>query len=292
MPTAFISYRRQDSSAASRWIAQSISTVFGSDSVFIDTEAIRVGTNWRARLDDALEQAKLLIAVIGRSWLTIPDKYGTRRLDHPNDWVRNEIAHSLGRGIPILPLLISGAELPPEEALDQLEDIKGFLDWEALSLNDRSWDTDLAEVFRALERYDFVRLDVGVRLFPIRELTLRDLNHKEIAAARAKLKPGWEAVPSPIPGQEPLQRIELRRVFEFASFKDAMSFINDVAKHAAQVDHHPRWENMWRTVTVWLSTWDIGQKPSQIDVEMAEKLDRLFAKYSKRKVRPLIRGPD
>jgi hypothetical protein len=49
---------------------------------------------------------------------------------------------------------------------------------------------------------------------------------------------------------------------------------------------------MWRTVTVWLSTWDIGQKPSQIDVEMAEQLDRLFAKYSQREVRPMIRGPD
>jgi pterin-4a-carbinolamine dehydratase len=291
MPTAFISYRRQDSSAASRWIAQSISTIFGSNSVFIDTEAIRVGTNWRARLDEALEQAEVLIAVIGRSWLTIPDKYGTRRLDHRNDWVRNEIAHALRRGIPILPLLISGAEPPPEEALVELEDIKGFLNWQALPLNDASWDTHLADVFRALERYNFVRANGGVRLFPIRELTLRDLNREEIAAARAKL-PGWVDVSSPIPGQEPLQRTELRRVFEFASFKDAMRFINDVAKHAAQVDHHPRWENVWRTVTIWLSTWDIGQKPSQIDVEMAEQLDRLFAKYSTRKVRPLIRGPD
>src|SRR5215467_11708917 len=115
MPTAFISYRRQDSSAASRWIADSIEKIFGSNSVFIDTEAIRLGTNWRARLDEALEQAEVLIVMIGRSWLTIPDEIGLPRLIHRNDWVRNEIARALSRDIPILPLLIEGGKLPSKE---------------------------------------------------------------------------------------------------------------------------------------------------------------------------------
>jgi pterin-4a-carbinolamine dehydratase len=238
-------------------------------------------------LDEALEQAEVLIVVIGRSWLTISDKFGAHRLYHRNDWVRNEIVRALHRHIPILPLLVSGAELPPEEALVDLEDIKELLDCQDLQLNDGSWDADLAKVFTALESYNFVRINRGVRLWPIRELTLRDLNHEEIAAARAKLRPtGWEVVSSAIPGEEPLQRFEIRRVFEFASFEDAIRFINDVAKHAAQVDHHPRLENVWRTVTIWLSTWDIGQKPSRLDVEMAEQLDRLFANYY------MIRGPD
>jgi pterin-4a-carbinolamine dehydratase len=285
MPTAFISYRRQDGSAAARWIARSISDTFGPDSVFIDTEAIRVGYNWPSRINDALEEADVLIVVIGRSWLTISDKHG-RRLTRKNDWVRNEIEHAISRDIPILPLLISGAK--PPQAKDLPDGIKSFACKHALSLTDATWDRDLGELFRALEESHFVRIGPYIQLFPVRELRLRDLNQQEIASARLKL-PNWKDVSSTIPGEEPLRRLELRRVFEFDSFEHAMCFVNDVAKHAVQVDHHPRWENQWRTVTVWLSTWDIGQKPSQIDVDMAEQIDRLFAKYSP-KVKPPIRG--
>jgi TIR domain len=97
MPTAFISYRRQDSSAAARWIGRSISDTFGPDSVFIDTEAIRVGADWPTRINDALAKTDVLMVVIGRSWTTISDKDGNPRLTRENDWVRNEIAHALRR---------------------------------------------------------------------------------------------------------------------------------------------------------------------------------------------------
>jgi pterin-4a-carbinolamine dehydratase len=278
MPLAFISYRRQDSSAAARWIARAISETFGTDSVFIDTEAIRVGDNWPARIDQALEQADVLIMVIGHSWLRIPDKYGKRRLDYENDWVRNEIAHALQRGIPIFPILISGAKRPPKEGL--VEGIEGLLNLQELTLDDTSWDRDLNELLTQLGKLENCRFDrVGnaVRLWPQPALTLRDLNHEEIAAARAKLL-DWRVVRSSSPGPEP--PIELRRIFEFKSFEDAMCFINDAAEYASRVDHHPRWENVWRTVTVWLSTWDIGHKPSKLDVDMAEHFDQLFTKYS------------
>jgi pterin-4a-carbinolamine dehydratase len=285
LPTAFISYRREDSSAAARWIARSISDTFGPDSVFIDTEAIRLGDNWPSRINEALEESDVLIVVIGRSWLTISDKRG-RRLARKNDWVRNEIEHGIGRNITILPLLISGAK--PPRTKDLTDDIKSLACKQALTMTDATWDRDLGELFKALEKDQFVRSGHHVQLYPVRELRLRDLNHQEVVSALLKL-PNWREVPSTIPGEEPLRRVELRRVFEFDSFEDAICFINDVAKHAVQVDHHPRWENVWRTVTVWLSTWDIGQKPSQIDVDMAEQIDRLFAKYSP-KVKPLMRG--
>jgi pterin-4a-carbinolamine dehydratase len=45
------------------------------------------------------------------------------------------------------------------------------------------------------------------------------------------------------------------------------------------VDHHPRWENIWRTVTVWLSTWDIGHKVSRLDLELAQYFEALWARY-------------
>ena len=70
------------------------------------------------------------------------------------------------------------------------------------------------------------------------------------------------------------------RTYEFARFEDAIDFMAEAAKHISVVQHHPRWENTWRTVRVWLTTWDIGHKPSQYDLDLAEYLDNLFSKYS------------
>lgn len=94
-PLVFISYRRVDSSAASRWLAQTIARTFGTQSVFIDTESIRMGDAWPDRIDAALTSATVLVPVIGPSWLRIADDVGRRRLDKEDDWVRNEIRHAL-----------------------------------------------------------------------------------------------------------------------------------------------------------------------------------------------------
>lgn len=69
------------------------------------------------------------------------------------------------------------------------------------------------------------------------------------------------------------------RSFEFASFEDAMHFMFSATRHIGRVDHHPDWENIWRTITIWLTTWDIGHKPSHYDVELAQYLDELFENY-------------
>src|SRR5262249_50643966 len=103
-PLAFISYRRQDSSAAARWLFQTIQRTFGPASVFMDTESIRMSDDWPARIDSALHQAKVLIAVIGPTWLRSADEHARRRIDREDDWVRNEIAYALAHAIAVLPV--------------------------------------------------------------------------------------------------------------------------------------------------------------------------------------------
>lgn len=51
------------------------------------------------------------------------------------------------------------------------------------------------------------------------------------------------------------------------------------ARHATEVQHHPRLMNMWRTVTVWLSTWDAGHRITLLDIEFARYLDRKFKDF-------------
>ena len=74
-----------------------------------------------------------------------------------------------------------------------------------------------------------------------------------------------------------------------ASFADAIGFMNAAVPKIDALQHHPRWENVWRTVSVWLSTWDIGHQPSELDLELAACLDGLrgqFAAARSRRGRP------
>src|SRR5262249_5152060 len=84
-PLVFISYRRVDSSAAARWLAESIARTFGSERVFIDTESIRMGDDWPDRITRALASATIVLPVIGPTWLKVPDEHGQRRLDKARD---------------------------------------------------------------------------------------------------------------------------------------------------------------------------------------------------------------
>jgi 4a-hydroxytetrahydrobiopterin dehydratase len=90
---------------------------------------------------------------------------------------------------------------------------------------------------------------------------------------------GWEPAVSARPGKEGRERTELKKVYSFASFEDAMDFMAMAARHISTVDHHPRWENRFRTVTVWLSTWSAGHKPSRLDIELAQFMDGLYSGY-------------
>lgn len=88
--------------------------------------------------------------------------------------------------------------------------------------------------------------------------------------------PLWTVVSSPQPGDAGRTRTELTRAFRFSTFLDAMAFMQAAAPFIDQFDHHPRWENVYRTVTVWLTTWDQGHTISSRDIVLAEHLDTVF----------------
>jgi pterin-4a-carbinolamine dehydratase len=275
-PLVFISYRRVDSSAASRWLAQTIERTFGSQSVFIDTEAIRSGDEWPERINAALRSATILMPVIGPSWLRVPDEYGRRRLDKDDDWVRNEISHALETKIHIIPILLSNTPPPGREALP--EPIANLYRYQAFELRDNRWESDLSLLISRLSDFGLRRITPQPVRYPTPKVTLKELTPEELIAALSKLK-DWRVVSSDIPGKEPRRRTELYRAFEFASFEDAIAFMGAAAPHISTVQHHPRWENLWRTVLVWLSTWDIGHNPSQLDLDLASYLDQLHSNF-------------
>jgi hypothetical protein len=141
MPKVFISYRRQDSGAFARRLAETLSRTLGANQVFIDTDSIRVGQNWKNSIQTALDEASVLIAVIGPQWLRLQNEEGRRRIDLPDDWVRGEIAHALNRNKPIIPVLVSGTDPLKETALPDA--LAGLALAQAYSLADEYWKRDV-----------------------------------------------------------------------------------------------------------------------------------------------------
>jgi pterin-4a-carbinolamine dehydratase len=41
----------------------------------------------------------------------------------------------------------------------------------------------------------------------------------------------------------------------------------------------PDWQNIWVSLRVWLTTWDIGHRPSFKDIRLAEYLEKLYRDY-------------
>ena len=61
----FISYRRDDTQSEAGRLADAIRVHFGEDSVFVDTSDTRFGSEWPDVLRTAVDQAAVVIAVIG-----------------------------------------------------------------------------------------------------------------------------------------------------------------------------------------------------------------------------------
>lgn len=75
--------------------------------------------------------------------------------------------------------------------------------------------------------------------------------------------PGWERVDDAI-----------EREFEFDDFVQAFGFMTSCAIVAQSMNHHPEWSNVYRTVSVRLSTHDAGGL-TDLDFDLASKMSEL-----------------
>ena len=83
-------------------------------------------------------------------------------------------------------------------------------------------------------------------------------------AGLAKLS-GWSDVAG---------RDAITRKFVFKDFRAAFAFMTKVADVANEMDHHPEWFNVYKTVEVTLSTHDTGGV-TELDLKLAEAMDKL-----------------
>ncbi|MCA9325769.1 reverse transcriptase-like protein [Candidatus Saccharibacteria bacterium] len=72
----------------------------------------------------------------------------------------------------------------------------------------------------------------------------------------------------------------LYKQFNFENFKEAFAFMTRVAEVAEEFQHHPRWENEWSVVQIWLRTHDQDGRVTDKDHELAKAIDGVAAQKS------------
>lgn len=69
---------------------------------------------------------------------------------------------------------------------------------------------------------------------------------------------------------------KLHRTIEFTDFVEAFGFMTRLALIAEKMNHHPEWSNVYRTVTIDLTTHDAGGI-SDADFVLAGNVDGIVA---------------
>lgn len=147
-PKIFLSYRRDDTSAAAGHLREQLIDRFGPDAVFDVEHSIAPGGDFQQTVSQAVRRSDSVLVLIGPEWLSSMDAMGGRRLDDPHDFVRREVALALVGGKRVIPVLLDGAQMPPASVLpDELRALAGR---QAIQIDARHFERDIADLIDRL----------------------------------------------------------------------------------------------------------------------------------------------
>ncbi len=128
--------------------------------MFLDTQSLDLGADFRKTIEERIAGAGALIVVIGPTWVDMTTASGTRRLDDPQDMVRREIIAGLDAKVPIIPLLHDTDRMPAAARLP--EPLQPLTAINAGKLrNNPDFETDADRVLLALFRLAAAREGTG-----------------------------------------------------------------------------------------------------------------------------------
>jgi hypothetical protein len=113
---AFVSYRRDDSWYWASLLARALTQRLGAHNVFFDVGSIAPGRRFDVEIRARILGATDFVLLVGPAFLA-PDPGGRRRLDDPEDFVRQEIAAAIEHHKPVHLVLAGDAALPDRERL-------------------------------------------------------------------------------------------------------------------------------------------------------------------------------
>jgi hypothetical protein len=138
----FVNYRHEDGHAV-RALKDKLEEEFA---LFIDAD-MPSGARIGEEIDDALNQVRIVIAIIGEKWVS---KKNLKRLHQPDDWIKKELCHALDRrDVVVIPVIVDDdVKMPTEDKMP--EALHPFLLCKARRLHTDNWDEDVRDFIDSL----------------------------------------------------------------------------------------------------------------------------------------------
>jgi 4a-hydroxytetrahydrobiopterin dehydratase len=92
------------------------------------------------------------------------------------------------------------------------------------------------------------------------------LSKEEIEENIVELDSGWEVKDG-----------KVVKAFQFSSFMNAIMFVNEIAKVAERLDHHPIITINWKTVKLSLKSFDVDAITRR-DIALAKEIEKSISK--------------
>jgi 4a-hydroxytetrahydrobiopterin dehydratase len=73
---------------------------------------------------------------------------------------------------------------------------------------------------------------------------------------------------------------KLKKEYEFADFRQAVTFITRIAFEAEDQVHHPEIFNVYNTVNIALTSHDAGDKVTEKDVKLAKTIETISHNFA------------
>jgi len=284
-PPIFFSYRRTNLLLVDH-LHEKFSAAFQPGAIFVDRLDIGPGAAFPDRLRQAVDHAKVVLAVIDPTWISVQDERTfQRRLDLDDDWVRQELERALANKTIIIPVLVDGANILKEEQLPPA--LRPLACLQSVRLRNETFGADAAGLIEQVRQLS-IRDQMAGRSgewnrYPRPPQFLpQPLSESALETVLKELKQ-WELVRSPLDDdarfEAGYQREELKREFRFDSFLEAIEFMRQSAAKIDILDHHPRWENVFKTVTVHFTSFDIGHRLSDRDYNSARAMERCYREF-------------
>jgi tetratricopeptide (TPR) repeat protein len=155
----FLGYRPEDTGAYAHLLQRELGKRIPDARIVMDLAPAAARPGILQDIQEALDSCGVLVALIGRGWVSAVDEVGRRCLDNPDDVMRRAVQASLEQGVRVIPVLVDGArplrdeDLPPE--MRQLARLH------ALELSYGQFDYDAGRLAEVVERVLIGAPDTG-----------------------------------------------------------------------------------------------------------------------------------
>lgn len=145
--SVFLCYRRGDCSHFVGRLGDSLAQFLGPKRVFVDDDSVAPGADFVEEIQKAISACDVLLAIVGPRWARTVDA-ARHRESSVVDYVMLEIVTALKVGVPVVPILVDGADMPAIEDLPS--ELETFPRRNAVQMHAASYRQDLERLLQHL----------------------------------------------------------------------------------------------------------------------------------------------